>query len=45
MFFASKLIFDRENWFVRQLHNGTALTMQQELHKRGIAMVILPMNV
>jgi hypothetical protein len=45
VFFASKLIFDRENWFVRQLHNQTALTMQQELHKRGIPMVILPMNV
>ena len=45
VFFASKLIFDRETWFVRQLHNGTALTMQQELHKRGIPMVILPMNV
>jgi amino acid transporter len=45
VFFASKLIFSRENWFIRQLHNGTALTMQQELHKRGIPMVILPMNV
>jgi len=45
VFFASKLIFRRETWFVRQLHNGTALTMQQELHKRGIPMVILPMNV
>ena len=45
VFFASKLIFRRENWFIRQLHNGTALTMQQELHKRGIPMVILPMNV
>jgi amino acid transporter len=45
VFFASKLIFDRENWFIRQLHNGTALTMQQELHRRGIPMVILPMNV
>jgi amino acid transporter len=45
VFFASKLIFDRETWFIRQLHNGTALTMQQELHRRGIPMVILPMNV
>lgn len=45
VFFASKLIFANENWFIRQLHNGTALTMQQELHRRGIPMVILPMNV
>jgi hypothetical protein len=45
VFFASKLIFRRETWFIRQLHNGTALTMQQELHKRGVPMVILPMNV
>ncbi len=45
VFFSSKLIFRNENWFIRQLHNGTALTMQQELHRRGIPMVILPMNV
>jgi hypothetical protein len=45
VFFASKLVFSNENWFIRQLHNGTALTMQQELHRRGIPMVILPMNV
>ena len=45
VFFASKLIFACETWFIRQLHNGTALTMQQELHRRGIPMVTLPMNV
>jgi len=45
VFFSSKLIFNDENWLIRQLHNGTALTIQQRLHKRGIPMVILPMNL
>jgi amino acid transporter len=45
VFFASKLIFNDENWFIRQLHNGTSLTIQTRLHRRGIPMVILPMNI
>jgi hypothetical protein len=45
VFFSSKLIFNDENWLIRQLHNGTALTIQQRLHRRGIPMVILPMNI
>ncbi|WP_189051083.1 APC family permease [Aliidongia dinghuensis] len=45
VFFSSTLIFDDENWAIRQLHNGTALTIQQRLHRRGIPMVILPMNL
>jgi amino acid transporter len=45
VFFASKLIFNDENWFIRQLHNGTSLMIQQKLHRRGIPMVILPMNI
>ncbi len=43
--FAAKLIFTRDNLFVRWLHNQTALTMQRRLHLRGQQMVILPMKV
>lgn len=43
--FASKLIFEDESWWVRMLHNQTALAMQNQLHLRGIQMVILPMIV
>jgi amino acid transporter len=45
VFFASKLIFVRDNWFTRILHNQTALTMQRILHLQGMLMVILPMKV
>ncbi len=43
--FAAKLIFARDNLFVRWLHNQTALAMQRRLHLRGQQMVILPMKV
>jgi hypothetical protein len=43
--FASKLIFEDDAWWTRVLHNQTALTMQRQLHLRGIQMVILPMIV
>jgi len=43
--FATKLIFVRDNIFVRWLHNQTALTMQRLLHLRGQQMVILPMMI
>lgn len=45
VFFTSKLVFERENWFIRQLHNQTALAMQSRLHLQGMQMVILPMKV
>jgi amino acid transporter len=45
VFFASKLIFQHDNFFTRWLHNQTALTMQSRLHLRGMQMVILPMKV
>jgi amino acid transporter len=43
--FAAKLIFTRDNIFIRWLHNQTALAMQRRLHLRGQQMVILPMKV
>jgi hypothetical protein len=45
VFFATKLVFRNENWMIRQLHNQTALTMQTQLHRKGVPMVILPMNI
>ncbi|WP_207779375.1 APC family permease [Zavarzinia aquatilis] len=45
VFFASKLIFGRDNLFSRLLHNQTALAVQRRLHLKGIPMVILPMKV
>jgi hypothetical protein len=43
--FASKLIFAKESFFTRWLHNQTALAIQQRLHIIGQQMVILPMKV
>ncbi len=43
--FAAKLIFARDNLFLRWLHNQTPLDMQRRLHLRGQQMVILPMNI
>jgi len=45
VFFTSKLIFEHDNWYVRQLHSEAALTMLRQLHLRNIAMVILPMKL
>jgi amino acid transporter len=45
VFFASKLIFVRDNWWTRLLHNQTAIAMQRRLHLLGRQMVILPMKL
>jgi amino acid transporter len=45
MFFAGKLIFEREKWFDRLLHNETAYSLQRRLQFAGLAMVILPVRV
>ena len=45
MFFAGKLIFEREKWFDRLLHNETAYAIQRRLQFTGLAMVILPVRV
>jgi amino acid transporter len=41
--FASKLIFEDDRLLPRLLHNQTAITMQRQLHLRGVQMVVLPM--
>jgi amino acid transporter len=45
IFFAGKLIFEREGWFDRLLHNETAYAIQRRLQFAGLAMVILPVRV
>jgi amino acid transporter len=45
IFFAGKLIFERERWYDRLLHNETAYQIQRRLQFAGLAMVILPVRV
>jgi len=44
-FFAGKVIFQREKWFQRVLHNETAAAIQQRLQWDGLTMVVLPARV
>ncbi len=41
-FFAGKVIFEREHWYQRILHNETAFAVQKRLQWAGQTMVILP---
>src|SRR5437764_758564 len=45
IFFSGKLIFERERWWDRLLHNETAYQIQRRLQFAGLAMVILPVRV
>ena len=45
IFFSSKLIFEKDNWITRLLHNETPAALQNCLHLKGMQMVILPMKV
>ena len=45
VFFTSKRIFERDNWYIRQLHSEAALTLLRQLHLRNLPMVILPMRL
>lgn len=45
IFFASKLIFEHDNWITRILHNETPTTLQRHLHLQGKELVILPMKI
>lgn len=45
IFFSSKLIFEKDNFISRLLHNETAITLQRNLHLIGKELVILPMKV
>lgn len=44
-FFAGKLIFKREAWYHRFMHNDTAFAIQSRLHWSGLTTVVLPARV
>jgi hypothetical protein len=44
-FFAGQLVFGREAWYQRILHNDTAFALQRRLQWAGKTMVILPARV
>jgi amino acid transporter len=44
-FFAGKMIFQREKWFHRMLHNETALAIQKRLQWAGKTMVTMPVRL
>lgn len=45
IFFSGNLVFQRENFFTRLLHNHTPFTLQQRLQFAGRDMMILPIRV
>jgi len=44
VFFASKLVFERETWITRLLHNQIVYGIQRKLQLEGRQMMILPMQ-
>ena len=44
-FFIGKVIFERESWYHRFLHNETAFAVQKRLELAGFPMMILPARV
>jgi amino acid transporter len=45
VFFGGKLVFQRETWYSRILHNETAFAIQRRLQWQGLPMVVLPVRV
>ncbi len=45
VFFAGQLVFQRDTWLQRLLHNQTAYSLQRRLQWDGVPMVILPTRV
>ena len=45
VFFAGKLVFEREHWYQRLLHNETAYQLQRRLQFAGLAAMVLPVRV
>jgi len=45
IFFAGKLIFQRERWMQRLLHNETAYKLQRSLQFAGLNAMVLPVRV
>jgi amino acid transporter len=45
VFFAGKLVFQRERWFQRVLHNESAYAIQRRLQFQGLNAMVLPVRV
>lgn len=45
VFFAGKLIWKRESWWQRILHNETAYQVQRRLQWKGLPMTVIPLRV
>jgi amino acid transporter len=45
VFFAGKLVFQKERWFQRVLHNETAYQLQRRLQFGGLNAMVLPVRV
>ncbi len=45
VFFASKLVFQKEQWFQRLLHNETANQIQRRLQFDGFTVMVMPVRV
>ncbi len=45
VFFAAKLIFEKENFATNILHNQTAYMIQKRLHNKGQNLIIMPMKI
>jgi amino acid transporter len=45
MYFAGKLIWQRESWWQRILHNETAYQVQRRLQWKTLAMTVIPLRI
>jgi amino acid transporter len=45
VFFAGKLIFQRESWYQRLLHNETAAAVERRLQFAGLPMIVMPIRM
>ena len=45
VFFAGKLVFEKERWFQRLLHNETAYQLQRRLQFAGLDAMVLPVRI
>jgi amino acid transporter len=45
VFFAGKLIFQRDSWYQRLLHNETAAAVERRLQFAGLPMIVMPIRM
>jgi hypothetical protein len=45
IFFAGKLVFQREKWYQQMLHNETAFDLLKRLNEAGRTLIVLPARV